>query len=303
MSSFWNIWIIALTLGNIAFALWLLRTTTHKTPRDQKAGPETTGHTWDGDLAEYNNPLPRWWLGLFYLSIVFALGYLVLYPGLGAFKGTNNWSAASQWASEVRKVDESTAPVYAHYKGMSITELQKNADAMSTARHLFAVNCAQCHGADGHGAVGFPNLAAANWQWGREPDTVIETITNGRHAQMPAWGEVLGPTGVAAVAEYVHTLSGQPGAPDAVAAGKVAYENYCIACHGPDAHGQPVMGAPDLTDQNWLYGGSLDAIKKTVTAGRDGQMPAHGTRLSDTQIRVLAAYVLSLAGGTSASGS
>ena len=302
MSSFWNLWIIALTVANIAFALWLLNSTKKRKAGDSDAGPETTGHTWDGDLAEYNNPLPRWWLGMFYISIVFGLGYLALYPGLGAFAGLNKWSSASQWSAEVAQSNASTAPIYARYASMSNGDLQKDTEAMNTARHLFGVNCAQCHGADGHGARGFPNLSATNWQWGREPETVIETITGGRQAQMPAWGAVIGKAGVESVSEYVYTLSGRTGEPAKVAAGKEIYSTYCVACHGPEGHGMAAVGAPDLSDQNWLYGGSRETIALTVNEGRAGQMPAHGGRLSAVQIKLLAAYVLSLTGGASAAG-
>ena len=302
MSSFWNLWIIGLTFANIIFALWLLKSTTKRKSGESSAGPETTGHVWDGDLAEYNNPLPRWWLGMFYISIVFGLGYLALYPGLGAFKGLKGWTQADQWAAEVEQSNQSTAPLYARYKDMSFADLQHNNDAMATARHLFGVNCAQCHGADGHGARGFPNLSAANWQWGREPDTVIETITNGRQAQMPAWGTVIGADAVASVAAYVQTLSGKSAAAPEAAAGKEVFATYCVACHGEDGHGMAAVGAPNLADEYWLYGGSPATIKETVTNGRSGQMPAHGTRLSPVQIKLLAAYVLSLTESASAPG-
>lgn len=300
MSSFWNLWIIGLTLANIVFALWLLRSTSKRKSGETSAGPETTGHTWDGDLAEYNNPLPRWWLGMFYISIVFALGYLVLYPGLGSYTGSKGWTQANQWSAEVEQNTKNTAALYGRYAGMSIAELQHSTDAMGTARHLFGVNCAQCHGADGHGARGFPNLSAANWQWGREPDNVIETITNGRQAQMPAWGSVIGDAGVASVAAYVSSIAGKDADAAAAAAGKEQFQTYCVACHGEDGHGIATMGAPNLTDANWLYGGTPAAIKESVTAGRQGQMPAHGSRLTPVQIKLLAAYVLSLSDAASA---
>lgn len=294
MSAFWTIWIIALTLGNIAFALWLLSATSRRRSGDSAAGPETTGHTWDGDLAEYNNPLPRWWLGMFYLSIAFALGYLVIYPGLGAFGGTQHWTAAGQWRAEVADQEQRTAPIYARYAAMEPAALQADAEAMHTARNLFVANCAQCHGADGHGARGFPNLSARNWQWGREPATVIETITDGRQAQMPAWKGVLSEQELGAVVTYVAALS--HGGSDAAGPGQAVFATYCAACHGADAHGTEALGAPNLADENWLYGGSEATIRETVSAGRNGQMPAHGARLSPVQVKLLAAYVLGLSG-------
>ena len=295
MTVFWTTWIIVLTLGNVLFALWLLSSTARKKHGDAAAGPETTGHTWDGDLAEYNNPLPRWWLGMFYLSIVFGLGYLVLYPGLGAYRGTLNWSQANQWAGEMSAARVSGDRIYARYAAMDASALQHDPQAMQTARHLFAVNCAQCHGADGHGARGFPNLSAANYQWGRDPDTVIQTITEGRQAAMPAWGEVLGDNGVRQVAEYVYTLSGRTGEPALAREGQALFATYCVACHGQDGRGTAALGAPNLTDTVWLYGGSVASIAETVTKGRQGQMPSQGSRLTPIQIRLLAAYVTGLA--------
>lgn len=294
MSNFWSTWIVILTLGNIAFMVWLLYATSRGRPGDGAKSNETTGHAWDGDLTEYNNPLPRWWLWMFYLSIAFGLGYLVIYPGLGSYRGTAGWTGASQWSSEVAQAQRAAAPIYARYQTLDIPALQHDAEATATARHLFANNCAQCHGGDGHGAVGFPNLAAANWQWGREPDAVVETITNGRQALMPAWRDVLDAKSIAAVSEYVYSLSGRPASPAALATGKEVFATYCAACHGPDGKGQSAVGAPNLADENWLYGGSLATITQTVTGGRAGQMPAHGARLSDVQIKVLAAYVLGL---------
>ena len=302
MSAFWNNWIIVLVVANIVFALWLLRSTTKRKADDKAAGPETTGHVWDGDLQEYNNPLPRWWLWMFYLSIAFAVGYLVIYPGLGAYRGTGNWTQAGQWATEVAETKAATAKIYDRYQGMSMADLARDAGAMSTARHLFGVNCAQCHGADGHGAKGFPNLASANYQWGREPDNVIETITNGRQAQMPAWGPILGASGVEQVADYVHSLQDRGADPARVAAGKELFTTYCVACHGEDGHGMAALGAPNLTDAVWLYGGSVAAIRTTVTDGRQGQMPAHGARLTAVQIKLLAAYVTGLSDAGDAPG-
>lgn len=302
MSGFWNNWIIALTVANIVFALWLLRSTSKRKPTDKAAGPETTGHVWDGDLQEYNNPLPRWWLWMFYLSIAFAVVYLVVYPGLGAYRGTGNWTQASQWAAEVAQTNAAAARIYEHYQGMTTDELRRDVGAMSTARHLFGVNCAQCHGADGHGAKGFPNLASTNYQWGREIDNVIETITNGRQAQMPAWGPILGKSGIDQVADYVYSLRTPGASPATVAAGRELFATYCTACHGEDAHGMTALGAPNLTDPVWLYGGSPEAIRTTITNGRQGQMPAHGARLTPVQVRLLAAYVTGLNDGSDVPG-
>jgi len=294
MSHFWAAWIIVLTLGNIAFALIILYRTARKRPGSPPEA-ETTGHVWDGDLRELNKPLPRWWLYLFYLTVAFSLLYLVLYPGLGSFGGSLGWSAQSQYNAEVHQADTASAPVYARFKDLDVTALAANADAMRTARNLFAANCSMCHGSDGRGAPGFPNLTAGNWQWGRDPAAVEATIGGGRLGVMPAWKAVIGEAGVEEVANYVISLSGTAPKPKLVAAGQEKFTVYCTACHGADAHGTAAVGAPNLTDENWLYGSSLDTITKTIADGRQNQMPAHLERLGAQKVRLLAAYALSLA--------
>jgi cytochrome c oxidase cbb3-type subunit III len=294
MSPFWAGWIVVLTLGNIAFALIILYRTQRKLPGSAPES-ETTGHVWDGDLRELNKPLPRWWLYLFYLSVAFGLLYLALYPGLGSFRGALGWSAATQYAAEVRQADEASAPVYARFKDLDVAGLAANPDAMRIARNLFAANCSMCHGSDGRGAPGFPNLTASNWQWGRDPAAVEQTIGAGRLGVMPPWKAVLGADGVEQVANYVLSLTGSAPKPQLVAAGREKFELYCIACHGPDAHGTTAVGAPNLADEYWLYGGSLETVTKTISDGRQNQMPAHLDRLGAQKVRLLAAYVLGLA--------
>jgi len=293
MSHFWAAWIVVLTLANIAFALVILYRTARKRP-GSPPDAETTGHVWDGDLRELNKPLPRWWLYLFYLSVVFALGYLLLYPGLGSFRGVLGWSTASQYQAEVRRADAVSAPVYARFKDLDLAALAANGEAMRTARNLFAANCSMCHGSDGRGAPGFPNLTASNWQWGRDPEAVQATIGGGRLGVMPAWKAVLGDEGVEQVANYVLSLSRTAPKPKLVAAGQEKFALYCTACHGPDAHGTTAVGAPNLTDEYWLYGGSPETITETIANGRQNQMPAHLERLGAEKVRLLAAYVLSL---------
>jgi len=292
MSSFWSWYITILTLGNIAACVWLIRWTAKKRP-GEAAAHETTGHSWDG-LSEYNNPMPRWWLWLFYITIVFGLIYLALYPGLGAYKGLLGWSSHGAWSDEVERVEARVAPLFAAYAAVPIPELARNAEAMQTGRRLFGNNCAMCHGADGGGRVGFPNIANNSWQWGGTPEQIHQSILRGRVAVMPGFGAALGERGVDEVAAYVFTLDGRSAPPELVEAGRVHYQRLCIACHGPEGKGNPLMGAPNLTDGNWTYGGGLGAIRTSVGAGRNGRMPAQEALLGADRVHLLSAYVYSL---------
>ncbi|HUO79058.1 MAG TPA: cytochrome-c oxidase, cbb3-type subunit III [Steroidobacteraceae bacterium] len=295
MSGFWNWWIILLVTANIVFAVWLLLTTIGAKPGDQKAGPETTGHTWDGDLQEYNNPLPRWWLGLFYFTVAFAVAYLVLFPGFGDFRGTLGWSQVGQWQAQTAEANAVAARELGRFAGKSVEELARDPAAIKVAKNLFAANCSMCHGSDARGAKGFPNLTSPNLSWGRDAEAIVATIGGGRQGVMPAWGAVLGADGVEAVANYVVSLSGRAAPePALVAAGKEKFDTVCLACHGPDGKGNPALGAPNLTDEYWIYGGSLPAIKETITNGRSNKMPAHLELLGEQKVKLLAGYVYSL---------
>ena len=296
MKTGWSLWIVVLTIANILACVWLLRWTAKPRTRDEKiGGGADTGHVWDGDLREYNNPLPKWWLWLFYLTVVFGLLYLALYPGLGSFTGTRNWSQVSQYEQEKAEVEARANELLAPLAALPIADLVGNEQAMSTAHNLFQQNCAQCHGSDGGGARGFPNLANADWQWGAESEAVLTTIANGRMAAMPPWGAVLGDQGVDEVVAYVQTLSGQPADGALATAGEARYQQMCVGCHGVDGKGLAAVGAPNLTDDVWLYGSDAAAIKQTVVAGRNGQMPAWGQKLGEQRVKLLAAYVTKLA--------
>lgn len=292
MSTAWSWYVTILSLANILACVWLIRWTAKKRP-GEGAASDTTGHEWDG-LREYNNPMPRWWLGLFYLTIVFALVYLLLYPGLGNFKGLLGWTQTGAYEAEVAQVEQDVAPLFAKYAATPIPDLAGDPAAMATGRRLFVTNCAVCHGADGHGSRGFPNLADSSWQWGGSPEQIEQTIANGRQAAMIPWGAALGDDGVTAVATYLRSLRGHSGAAAQVAAGQEKFQTLCVACHGPDAKGNAMLGAPDLTDDYWLYGGSQEAVETSVRSGRMGVMPAHKDLLSAERIHVLAAYVYSL---------
>jgi len=295
MTSGWSLFVIALVVVNILGCFWLLRWTARpKSATEKIGGGADTGHVWDKDLREYNNPLPRWWLWLFYITIVFSVIYLALYPGLGSFTGIKGWTQAGQYVQQRTEADARAAAYLAPFAAMTVPQLAADAKAMATARNLFQVNCAQCHGSDGGGAKGFPNLSDKQWQWGGDPDTVVQTIMAGRVAAMPPWGQVLGAQGVDQVVAYVRQLSGQQADATLAAAGKTQFETVCAACHGVDGKGNPLLGAPNLTDDVWLYGGDAATIKLAVENGRNGQMPAFGERLGAERVRLLAAYALRL---------
>ena len=297
MTSGWSVFIVLVTLLNIFGCLWLLRWTSKPKAAGEKiGGGADTGHVWDKDLREYNNPLPRWWLWLFYLTVAFGLIYLALYPGLGTFSGLKGWTQNGQYEQEKAAAEAKAAAYLAPFASMTIPQLAADPKAMSTARNLFQVNCAQCHGSDGGGARGFPNLTDANWQWGDDPDTVVQTITAGRMAVMPPWGAVLGAQGVDQAVAYVEKLSGQQSDATLAAAGQTLFETNCAACHGFDGKGNPILGAPNLTDDIWLYGGDAVTLHQTLENGRNGQMPAFGERLGPERVRLLAAYAIQLAG-------
>jgi cytochrome c oxidase cbb3-type subunit 3 len=291
MSGAWSIYVIALTVITVVGSLWLLAMTAKK---PEKKEGETTGHTWDGDLEEFNNPLPRWWLWLFIGTAVFSAGYLVLYPGFGNMAGTLGWSSEGQLRAEQEKYDEIARQTYAKFASLGVAELSGNAEAVNLGRNIFANNCATCHGTDARGAVGFPNLTDASWQWGGEPEQILQTILNGRVAAMPSWAAVLGAEGTPQVTAYVRSLAGLGHNATAAEAGKARYDTICVACHGPEGKGNPALGAPDLTDSAWLYGSSEAAITESLTKGRAGQMPAHAPLIGEDAVRMVAGYVYSL---------
>ena len=293
MSTAFSIFVIVLTLANVAGALWLLWWT-RRAPGEAGTTEHTTGHVWDEDLTELNNPLPRWWLWLFLLTVVFGLVYFVLYPAMGNYPGTLKWTSRTEHAAEsqlnAQRIEQALAP----FSARSVAELSKDGAALNIGRNLFLNNCATCHGSDGGGAPGFPNLTDKDWLYGGDPDTLVATIGGGRNGIMPPWGEALGARGVEDVLAYVMSLSGRKLEAGDAHAGREKFQQLCAACHGPDAHGNPAMGAPNLTDGTWLHGGSLAAVRETIEKGRTGSMPAHAARLGETRVKLLAAYVLSL---------
>jgi cytochrome c oxidase cbb3-type subunit III len=287
--------IVALvTTLNVLACAWLIWWTARSRPGEVAAG-EVSDHVWDGDLQERNNPLPRWWLILFFITIGFCLVYFLLYPALGQFRGILGWSADQQYRREMQRAEQQYAPVYAAFAGRSVLELSTDPRALALGHSLFANNCINCHGSDGRGGPGFPNLTDNDWLYGGSPDAIVQSITHGRAGVMPPLGAALGPEGVDEVIAYVLSLSGRPAPADKVAAGKARFV-LCATCHGADGKGNQAIGAPDLTADIWQYGGSPAALRRTIMEGRQGKMPAQQW-LGDDKIRLLAAYVYGLSHG------
>jgi cytochrome c oxidase cbb3-type subunit 3 len=276
---------------NVLGCGWLIWWTSRSRPNEVTQG-EVIDHVWDGDLQERNNPMPRWWLILFFLSIIFCFVYFLLYPALGTFGNVLGWSKASQYEQEMAAAKKQYAPMYAAFAGRGIEDLAKDPKALVLGRSLFANNCTACHGSDARGAPGFPNLTDNDWLHGGAPAQIVETITHGREGIMPALGAALGDRGLDEVEAYVLSLSGRNEPPQLVAGGKNRFL-LCAACHGADGKGNQAIGAPNLTDDIWLYGGTDAAVRKSIKDGRHGQMPAHAW-LGEDKIKLLAAYVYSL---------
>lgn len=291
-----SLFVIVFTAINVLACIWLLWWTSRSRPAASVGSPVVgkTGHVWDGDLEEYNNPLPRWWLWLFVGTVLFGAAYLIVFPGLGNFSGTSRWSSVGMYEAQMKEQRARFEVRVASLRGKTLQQLAGDAGAMSTARNLFGANCSTCHGSDARGARGFPNLTDRDWLWGGADETVYESIAQGRHGLMPPLGAVLGESGVNEVASYVMSLGGRQAPADWVAAGKERFATICAGCHGADAQGNAMLGAPNLTDGTWLHGGDFDTVRATITNGRDSQMPAHATTLGDSKVRLLAAYVLSL---------
>ena len=291
MTTFWSIFIIALVVINVGGCLLLITWTTNM--KTGQADTESTGHVWDGDLKEYNNPLPKWWLNIFYLMIIFTVIYLTLYPGFGNFPGILGWTQQGAYDSEVAARQQQYAEVFGVFAGMPIEALVDNDDALRLGRNIFMNNCTACHGSDGRGAKGFPNLTDASWIWGGGAAQMQQTIANGRVGNMPALGAVVGPEGVEQIITFLLSKPGDSSA-EILAGQQKFMTSGCIGCHGMNAEGNPLMGAPNLRDNDWLHGSSRDAIRDVINKGRMNQMPAHLNLIGEDRVRLVTAYVLSL---------
>lgn len=313
MTTFWSWYITILSLGTIFALTWLIFGT-RKGQREETT-EETVGHSFDG-IEEFDNPLPKWWFMLFIGTIIFALGYLVLYPGLGNWKGLlpgyshldnkeqtafttgdSGWTGAHQWEKEMAKADAQYGPIFAKYAAMPIEQVAQDEQALKMGGRLFASNCSVCHGSDAKGAYGFPNLTDNDWLWGGDPQSIKTTLLAGRQAVMPAQLDALGEEGIRNVTGYIRSLSSlknPEGISVDLAAGQNIFATNCAVCHGADAKGQQVMGAPNLTDKVWFYGSSFAQVQQTLRHGRNGMMPAQEDFLGNDKVHLLAAYVYSL---------
>ncbi|MBM4219906.1 MAG: cytochrome-c oxidase, cbb3-type subunit III [Gammaproteobacteria bacterium] len=291
-SAFWDVYIGLITIVSIVACAVLLKMQSVRKPVES----ETSGHVWDENLSEYNNPLPAWWAWLFYVTIVFGLAYLVLYPGLGSYAGVLGWSQVKQLEEENTRAQAAYGPIFDRFAAQDIVALSKNAEALAIGQKLFLNNCAQCHASDGGGSRGFPNLTDKDWLWGGTPEAIRTSIADGRTGAMPPFGQALGDQGVKDVAHYVLSLSGQASDSIRKARGEPLYKASCSACHGPEGKGNPAIGAPNLADRIWLHGSGEEAIAAQISKGRVNQMPAHKDLLSPAKIHLLTAYVYSLSG-------
>lgn len=326
MSSFWSIWVTVLSLGTLVFMYLILRMCLKNFAGVPEG--ESMGHTFDG-IEELNNPLPKWWSTFFLATIIWGFGYFLLY-GIGAWQGVFNWQSSNQgitslaqskelalyakseeakseglfgkvvqYDREIQAADEKYGPIFEAYAARSIPDLAADKEALKVGQRLFLQNCSQCHGSDARGTTGFPNLTDKDWLYGGSPEAIKHTLLQGRKANgMMAWETALGgDKGVKEVAAYVMSLSGREVDPELASAGKPKFA-MCAACHGPDGSGSLAMGiplgAPNLTDNVWLYGGSKRAIESSIRNGRAGVMPAWDTILGEEKVHVISAYVYSL---------
>jgi len=302
-SNFWNGYITILTIISILGCGVLLWTQSkikiEKKDSSSANADNTTGHVWDDDLTELNTPMPRWWMWLFYLTIVFGLAYLFLYPGLGTYGGKLGWNSSEAYQAELQKADAQYGPLFNKYMTQDLKTVAADRDAHEIGERLFLNHCAQCHGSDARGSKGFPNLTDGDWLYGGDPKTIETTILHGRAGQMPPMAAALGSDKeVENVANYVLSLSDSTHNPIKAAFGKPKYMAVCAACHGANGNGNYALGAPNLTDKVWLYGGGVDSIMETIRKGRNNSMPAFEDFLGKEKVHLLAAYVWSLSNET-----
>lgn len=291
MSGFWSWWIIIGTVLSMAACFWLLVWTNGQRNTLEEI-EESENHVWDEDIRELNNPLPMWWLWLFILTIVWSVGYLIYYPGLGLFKGTSEWTQEGQYAEEMAAAEARYGPVFAKYGAMEVADLVNDPDALSIGGSLYANYCSQCHGSGALGAKGFPNLTDDDWLYGGSPAQIEQSIMSGRNGIMPPLGAVF--ANDEAIDDMVsYVLSMQDGL-DSTSPAHTQYMTLCIACHGADGSGMQVLGAPSLINDIWLYGSAPSDIRQSIVEGRVGAMPAHGHLIGPDRARILAAYVTSL---------
>jgi cytochrome c oxidase cbb3-type subunit III len=298
ITNFWSNYVAIITVVSIIACMVLLLLVSRK--KVQVLPDNSTGHVWDEDLREMNNPLPRWWVWLFVGTTIFAVGYLVAYPGLGNFAGVMGWSSAGELKAERAQAAKTIEPIYQAFASKNFEQLAADPHAMGIGQRLFLNNCAQCHGSDARGSKGFPNLADSDWLYGGTPEIIQQSITHGRIGQMPPLAAAVGDANdIKNVAQYVLSLSGSPHNALAAAQGKSKFST-CAACHGIQGKGNQAMGAPNLTDHIWLHGWGEELIVSMIRQGKTNAMPAQKDRLTEAQIRLLSAYVWGLSNGATA---
>jgi len=290
VTPFWGYYVAVLVVGSLLFLAWMLAGNMTRKPSEKV---ELHGHVWDDNLQEWNNPLPRWWMYLFWLTIIFAVGYLLLYPGFGVFGGKLGWTQVGEYTTERAKADKAFDARFERFAGMDVQAISADREGREMGQRLFLTYCAQCHGSDARGAKGFPNLTDHDWLWGGEPARIVETITQGRTGGMPPWAQ-LGADNVKDVANYVRSLSGLGHDSLRAQRGRDVFATNCVACHGAEGKGNPALGAPNLTDKVWLYGSSEATLVETISKGRSGHMPTFGPLLGEKKIKLLASYVFGL---------
>lgn len=290
-SGFWTWFIGGTTVASILFLFVFLLKFSKRGAGEEN---QSMGHVWDENLEELNTPLPRWWMYWFLFTIVWGAGYLVFYPGLGSYAGILGWTQVGQLDEEMKVANETYGPIYEQFKNTDIEKLAQDPAALKVGERLFASYCTTCHGSDARGARGFPNLRDDDWLYGGEPETIKTTIMHGRNGAMPAWGPMLSDDDVFNVVSYVEQLSGRTVDEIHAASGKEIFNTNCAICHGAEGNGNHMMGAPNLTDDIWLYGGSQKKITETVMLGRGGKMPPHKEFLGEAKVHILAAYIYSL---------
>jgi cytochrome c oxidase cbb3-type subunit 3 len=294
-SGFWSIYITVLTILSVIGCAWLLWSqASFKAKLSTDGKVETTGHAWDEGLEELNNPMPRWWMWLFSITIVFGCIYLALYPGLGNFAGKLGWTSRGEYQEELKVADAEYGPLFAKFQNTDMKLLAADPQAKAIGQRLFLTYCAQCHGSDARGNKSYPNLTDGDWLYGGDPETIKTTLLKGRNGIMPPMGAAVGSDkDIEHVAHYVLSLSGSASDPIKASFGKEKF-GACVACHGAEGKGNPALGAPNLSDKTWLYGGSVATIMETIRGGRNNVMPAFGEFLGEAKVHLLASYVWGL---------
>ena len=293
MPAFWHWFVAAGTIVFTIWCIWLISWSAKQGPQNV-ADDELVGHKWDGDIEEWNNPAPKWWLYLYFITIAWAIGYMIAFPSLGNYQGMLGWSQEGQYEAEMQAASENYEPIYEKFAAMEFVELSQNDEAQALGRSLFASYCTTCHGSDARGAPGYPNLTDNDWLWGNAEAELIATIGNGRQAAMPVLTPALGgDEGIDNMVKYVKSLSGGEADAGAMSA-QPMFVALCSVCHDVDGTGNKIFGAPNLTDDTWLYGSSAETVRETIVSGRNGQMPPHGDLFGENRTKILAAYIYSL---------